>query len=500
MKNYTFIFWVILVLFTILLPCRIIGQSSFDQKPHKFNDPSNSLRQLSSPIPPMRQLCDTYNNRGPFSVFADISEVDRKVRDVIFYLKKNTILVERISMNPTVADSNIYKVEFTIDAHPGDMFVYYFELEDIDGNTMGSMPGEFKVLEPERPLADILFIFDGDVDKVYYEKLLEKVCSLEYELWDYQYHKGIDNSITEYGWPLVIIAATNTKAIPTRNYGKNPFAYFLQNSTDRNQRFLLLISNDYLFANGEPELVAFDRGDFVYDFFDLKSAYNDPKDGKFDSVFVGDYSKPISAEFFDNHLVLHPVTKNRTGKINNVQLWTDWLVPNNPQNSFLTSKDLHHSVGACYNTGTFKTVYLPWRMDTLQDSAYIPGNPSNTPSQQAIKLLQNILKYFEDQTNPVPHKLQKDLSFKLEQNYPNPFNSVTNIDFTLLISSHVKAEIFNVAGQKVKTLVDEEKQTGNFSLAWDGLDERGFQVSGGVYIICLNAGRQKEIKKALFLP
>ncbi|OGC94823.1 MAG: hypothetical protein A2142_05975 [candidate division Zixibacteria bacterium RBG_16_48_11] len=90
--------------------------------------------------------------------------------------------------------------------------------------------------------------------------------------------------------------------------------------------------------------------------------------------------------------------------------------------------------------------------------------------------------------------------FALSQNYPNPFNATTLIQFALPRSSQVKLEIFNVLGQKVVTLVDEELQAGYKQVTWDGRDQKGNIVSSGIYFYRLRAGNQfTEMKKMVLI-
>ena len=73
-------------------------------------------------------------------------------------------------------------------------------------------------------------------------------------------------------------------------------------------------------------------------------------------------------------------------------------------------------------------------------------------------------------------------SFGMEQNYPNPFNPETVISFRLPNDSHVVVKIFNMLGQEIRTLVEEQKQAGSHSVVWDGKDDSGRQASSGVYV------------------
>jgi hypothetical protein len=93
----------------------------------------------------------------------------------------------------------------------------------------------------------------------------------------------------------------------------------------------------------------------------------------------------------------------------------------------------------------------------------------------------------------------KPTIFNLSQNYPNPFNPVTNFKFSLPQASHVKIEIFNILGQKVKTLVDEDMKAGSFVVDWDGEDQRGVEVSSGIYFYRMIADDFSTVKRMVLL-
>jgi hypothetical protein len=89
--------------------------------------------------------------------------------------------------------------------------------------------------------------------------------------------------------------------------------------------------------------------------------------------------------------------------------------------------------------------------------------------------------------------------FSLSQNYPNPFNPTTNFRFTLSKSAHVKIDIFNIVGQRIRTLVDEDMKAGVYVADWDGKDGRGKSVSSGIYFYRIQAGDFSDKKKMLLL-
>lgn len=91
------------------------------------------------------------------------------------------------------------------------------------------------------------------------------------------------------------------------------------------------------------------------------------------------------------------------------------------------------------------------------------------------------------------------LAYTLEQNFPNPFNPSTTIRYALNKRSDVSLSIYNLLGQKVKTLVSGEQITGTYSVVWDGVTESGSGAASGVYLYQLRAGEYRASKKLLLL-
>jgi hypothetical protein len=89
--------------------------------------------------------------------------------------------------------------------------------------------------------------------------------------------------------------------------------------------------------------------------------------------------------------------------------------------------------------------------------------------------------------------------FELSQNYPNPFNPVTTIEYSVPSRTDVTIKIFNVLGQKVRTLVDETKSAGSYRTEWNGVDDCGKSVSTGVYLYRFQADDVVQTKKMLLV-
>jgi len=84
--------------------------------------------------------------------------------------------------------------------------------------------------------------------------------------------------------------------------------------------------------------------------------------------------------------------------------------------------------------------------------------------------------------------------FAVEQSSPNPANPTTTISFTLPESGNVTADIFNVAGQKVDTLVNDFMDSGRHSVVWDGSN-----LSTGVYFYTVTSGEFSKTMKMTLL-
>ncbi|GAB1468082.1 hypothetical protein MASR2M64_07860 [Candidatus Cloacimonadota bacterium] len=87
----------------------------------------------------------------------------------------------------------------------------------------------------------------------------------------------------------------------------------------------------------------------------------------------------------------------------------------------------------------------------------------------------------------------------LERNYPNPFNPTTTLSFSLPSDMVCKLEVYNVRGQKVKTLLNESLQSGRHSIVWDGKDAHGRSVSSGVYFYRLDTPNRTQTPKMLLM-
>ena len=98
---------------------------------------------------------------------------------------------------------------------------------------------------------------------------------------------------------------------------------------------------------------------------------------------------------------------------------------------------------------------------------------------------------------PPPSDIPQE--FFLHANFPNPFNGSTNIWFDVPQTAEVKLEVYNILGQRIRTLFNGTAQTGTSVARWDGHDESGNVVSSGMYFYRLTTPSSALTKKMLYI-
>ncbi|MCD4818459.1 MAG: choice-of-anchor J domain-containing protein [Candidatus Cloacimonetes bacterium] len=111
-----------------------------------------------------------------------------------------------------------------------------------------------------------------------------------------------------------------------------------------------------------------------------------------------------------------------------------------------------------------------------------------------------IVEYeFEFEYVDTDEPLINEFVTKLNSNYPNPFNPETNILFSTKESGFVVVEVYNLKGQKVKTLINEVLNAGSHQVIWNGNDESNNPVSSGIYLYKIKFGKYNQTKKMILL-
>ncbi|MCK5733194.1 MAG: T9SS type A sorting domain-containing protein, partial [Candidatus Latescibacteria bacterium] len=109
-----------------------------------------------------------------------------------------------------------------------------------------------------------------------------------------------------------------------------------------------------------------------------------------------------------------------------------------------------------------------------------------------------------EQSNPVASMISISISgrpakYVFAQNTPNPFNAQTRMAFDLSAAGRVDLSIYNLSGQRVRTLVDEWRESGSYSAVWDGKDRLGREVASGLYLIRIEVNDFVGIRRMVLL-
>ncbi|MBK9097730.1 MAG: M28 family peptidase [bacterium] len=186
------------------------------------------------------------------------------------------------------------------------------------------------------------------------------------------------------------------------------------------------------------------------------------------------------------------ITSDKTVNANNGSLfggvqWTTSSAPLMP-GWFFTSTDS----GICspHTSMDIELLFDATEVDTrdYHASIIVKNNDPFTPSVVVpIHMIVSSSVGIEDGLN-------NPLVFNLEQNYPNPFNPSTTIKYSIPMLSKVKLTLFNLLGEEVTTLVNEEKIAGNYSIEFNAT-----LLPSGVYFYQLRAGEYTAVKKMILL-
>lgn len=122
---------------------------------------------------------------------------------------------------------------------------------------------------------------------------------------------------------------------------------------------------------------------------------------------------------------------------------------------------------------------------------------SNDPAKPVVTIPVQLKAFII--VNDINTTEQIPLTYAISHNYPNPFNPTTTIKYQLPQMSDVKLVIYNVLGQKMRTLINKQVEAGHHSVVWDGRNDSGRQVATGVYVYRFQAADYARTMKMLML-
>ncbi|MCK4357245.1 MAG: T9SS type A sorting domain-containing protein, partial [Candidatus Cloacimonetes bacterium] len=128
---------------------------------------------------------------------------------------------------------------------------------------------------------------------------------------------------------------------------------------------------------------------------------------------------------------------------------------------------------------------------------HITGNVIGLSSDGTYQLQSGLIFIYEHLITNTEENNKSSINYQLYTNYPNPFSYSTSIMYYLPKSTNVKILIYNLKGQLVKTLVDENKPAGYHTVEWNVLEKSG--MSSGIYFYKFEAGDKTFIKKMILM-
>jgi hypothetical protein len=148
-----------------------------------------------------------------------------------------------------------------------------------------------------------------------------------------------------------------------------------------------------------------------------------------------------------------------------------------------------------YFLGTTTSTMFVFFPNALEPGTYIITITAQFTGGYVSEYSEPLLILIPTSSNDLP-----DLKTQLTGNYPNPFNPSTEIRFSVAQSSSaVELSIFNLKGQKIKTLINEAIPIGNHSVIWNGTDDNDKDVTSGVYLYKMKSGDYRKTRKMILL-
>lgn len=143
----------------------------------------------------------------------------------------------------------------------------------------------------------------------------------------------------------------------------------------------------------------------------------------------------------------------------------------------------------------YTTVYLEG--EAANAEGYLVLDGSNTLGHNDVWI--DNLRFFDDVVLTDKEIENMPRTYALHNAYPNPFNPVTNINYEIPENAHVVLSVYNMMGQHVIDLVNEELEAGYYKQQWNGLNKMGTPVASGVYLYRMTTPNFTNTQKVLFL-
>lgn len=161
---------------------------------------------------------------------------------------------------------------------------------------------------------------------------------------------------------------------------------------------------------------------------------------------------------------------------------------NNSNNIYFNTADIGAQVFRNGSGNVINAQYNYWGNCPPSSHDIFPLNQFNVSN-----CLENIVGVIDE------YKFSFANNYNLSQNYPNPFNSFTTFYYSIRKKDVVQINIYDITGKLVRTLINEEKYIGTYTVNWDGKDEFGVIVSSGVFFYTLKISNKNILSKKMVL-
>lgn len=425
----------------------------------------------------------TYDD-GPFTISADIADFNG---DAITATVKYSLDMGATWNDAAMTDDGSGHYSADIPAQTSETYVHYYIQAEDAGGLMETYPNA------NQP---VLWFWTGNADN---EVLLVDDMGGYFGYFGRYYNQVLGDtvdmySIPDYGVPDETVF--NTSAHTTIFWASDfAGATTVQDSSDGNilQNFLdaggnlVFASDEWVGAihgwNGYVELGA---GQFAYDYLGVNMVESDGSDIAYVEGLTGN---ALTDGIARDSLTI-PI-----GQAN----YTDRTVP---VGEYTDESDFTMYTGVFNNNGTYKTVFVPFIFGAIDSTsrqmlvnkamAWFADDGAATGAMGMFGPVQNGPVAVADEGPAQPTQ------FALNQNYPNPFNPTTNISYSIPEKSHVTLTVYNMLGQRVATLVNEQKTAGNYTVNFSA-NQNSSQLASGMYFYRLQTDQFTQVKKMLLM-
>jgi hypothetical protein len=255
---------------------------------------------------------------------------------------------------------------------------------------------------------------------------------------------------------------------------KDGYGYIAEPTTDSNNLYILegLVENEpYISTTLENFSPAYE--DFYLQLLgDKLFTRNEP-------IKSYELSNPLEPEF------LYQLEYDTQGRLNS-------------HNDYLVGKQANYL--PIYDISNVQNTIVPAEMILELISAAYGCNFFEIDGQEYMFVVEvSAIEVFEiNNTSNIGELEVVDMGTNLS-NYPNPFNPETTINFSLNEAGPVELAIYNIKGQKIKTLVNETLPAQNYNIVWNGRDDNNQQVSSGVYFYRMNTSTYTSTRKMILM-